>query len=80
MTSVERIRDYYDLPIEGDSDDVEVPPPNWPQSGKIELRNASLMYDAEDGTSKYALKNLTITIHHGEKVIVTENQFLLFVF
>ncbi|XP_075262866.1 ATP-binding cassette subfamily C member 4-like isoform X2 [Convolutriloba macropyga] len=68
MTSVERIRDYYDLPIEGDSDDVEVPPPNWPQSGKIELRNASLMYDAEDGTSKYALKNLTITIHHGEKI------------
>ena len=69
MTSVERIRDYYDLPIEGDSDDVIDPGPDWPKSGSIELEKASLKYDAEDGTSKYALRALTITIYHGEKVL-----------
>ena len=68
MTSVERIRDCYDFPIEADSDDVMDPGDEWPRYGNIELRHASLRYDFQDGGAKYALRDLSIIINHGEKV------------
>ncbi|KAF9879602.1 ABC multidrug transporter [Colletotrichum karsti] len=43
----------------------ELPPPTWPENGKIEIGNATASYS--DDTDP-VLKNITLTIHPGQKV------------
>ena len=69
MTSIERMKEYTLLPIEGEVTDPVDPGPYWPLSGLIELKNVVLSYENYDGGPHAALKNLNIRIEHGEKVV-----------
>ncbi|KAG0203518.1 hypothetical protein BGX28_004238 [Mortierella sp. GBA30] len=66
IVSVERIREYSQLPSE--ARDV-IPDSNmdesWPQQGKIEFQNYSTRY--REGND-LVLKNLDLTIHAGERI------------
>ncbi|CAH1105165.1 unnamed protein product [Psylliodes chrysocephalus] len=64
MTSVERVQEYADLPIEKDSirDDT---PPNWPNLGAIKFNKMCLKYSQDD---PYVLKNLNLEINPKEKI------------
>ena len=67
MTSVERIIKYSKLPQEAEliSSSDDKPKDDWPQRGKIEIRNLTLFYD---NTPKPVLKNLNCVIRAGEKI------------
>lgn len=64
MTSVERVQEYADLPVEPDVHKRD-PPSNWPSLGNVKFENVSLKY-AEDG--EYVLKNLNFEIQPKEKI------------
>ena len=67
MTSVERIIEYSKLPQEAELNiqGEGKPKDDWPQSGRIELKNMCIYYD---NASKPVLKNLTCLIKGGEKI------------
>lgn len=63
MNSVERI-DFYSS-VESERWDGEIPPPQWPESGRIEFRNVEVRYRS-DGQA--ALSGLTAIINSGERI------------
>ena len=65
MTSVERIVEYSKLESEAELESEVPPPEDWPQSGRIELRNVYLTYENQP---KPTLIDLNFTIKGGEKV------------
>lgn len=67
MTSVERIREYCDIPSEEleTTDEAKRPPPSWPYSGKVEFKDFKLKYSENEG---YVLKGLNFDIEPKEKV------------
>ena len=67
MTSVERILEYSKLPQEADlnSTDDKKPNENWPQNGRIEMKNMSISYDIN---SKPVLNNLCCLFKGGDKI------------
>ncbi|GFF54141.1 metal resistance protein YCF1 [Aspergillus udagawae] len=52
---------------EGHLQDDALPsvPPSWPEKGHIEFRNVTATYD---GSTQMVIKNLNLTIQHGEKI------------
>lgn len=64
MTSVERIREYCDIPSE-ELENLKDTPTNWPHSGKVEFKEFKLKY-SESGC--YILKGLNFEIEAKEKV------------
>jgi len=68
MVSVQRFSEYLNLPQESplkDEDAVELPPPEWPQKGKVEFVNYTLQYRPE---LPPALINLNMVFNPGEKI------------
>uniref|UniRef100_A0A8C5R5H5 Multidrug resistance-associated protein 1 n=1 Tax=Leptobrachium leishanense TaxID=445787 RepID=A0A8C5R5H5_9ANUR len=66
IVAVERVKEYSDLKQEAPwTIQQAAPESNWPHEGKIEFRNFCLRY-RED--LDLALKNISATIHGGEKV------------
>lgn len=67
MTSVERLLEYTKIESEPIRDELQekLPPPSWPEFGKIEFRDVCLKYDAN---SQYVLKHLNFVIQPGEKI------------
>jgi len=72
MSSVERVKEYCDqLPQEkvvtygNGPDEIEQPPPSWPERGEVEFRGASLRY--RDGLP-LVLKQVSIKIAAGHKI------------
>ncbi|XP_078045914.1 ATP-binding cassette sub-family C member 4 [Augochlora pura] len=65
MTSVQRIREYIQLPSEGKWRSEQPPPPNWPERGQLKLTNVNLRYSAEE---PMILKDLNVTLEPGWKV------------
>jgi ATP-binding cassette subfamily C (CFTR/MRP) protein 4 len=67
MTSVERIIEYSKLPQEADlkAKAEDRPPEEWPQKGRIELKNLFISYD---NSPKPVLKNLCCVVNGGEKI------------
>lgn len=68
MTSVERIREYCDVPSEPEletSNSANKPPVEWPNSGKLVLNDLKMKY-SESG--EYILKGLNFEIKALEKV------------
>ena len=65
LTSVERCKEYSELPAE--APEVVEPRPSaaWPSNGTIEVRNLSVRY--APGLPK-VLKNVSFTVRGGEKV------------
>ncbi|KAF2880617.1 hypothetical protein ILUMI_25557 [Ignelater luminosus] len=67
MTSVERVLEFtrieHEPELESKPDDK--PPPDWPQEGEIEFRNAVMRYST---TEPPVLKNLTFVIQPKEKI------------
>ncbi|KAK9870542.1 hypothetical protein WA026_008104 [Henosepilachna vigintioctopunctata] len=62
MTSVERLVEYTELPLENDNRRMEE---KWPRDGEIKFRNVSLSYRSN---GEIALKNLNLTIYPQEKI------------
>lgn len=48
MTSVERVLQYMNLPMEKTVVSKNPPPPNWPTSGGLTFKNVSMKYDDND--------------------------------
>lgn len=44
MNSVERVKEYMEIEQEPYNEHKEIPPPQWPQDGKIEVNDLSLRY------------------------------------
>ena len=67
MTSVERIIEYNRLPQEADltTRPEKRPKEDWPQKGRIEMKNMCVYYD---NAIKPVLKNLCCHIKGGEKI------------
>lgn len=67
MTSVERIIEYRNLPQEADlsSHTEDKPKDEWPQNGRIEMKNMYIYYD---NVTKPVLKNLSCLIKGGQKI------------
>ncbi|XP_014467786.1 PREDICTED: multidrug resistance-associated protein 4-like [Dinoponera quadriceps] len=65
MTSVERILQYTDLPIEKSTVPKNPPPSTWPDNGRLTFKNVSMKYDKDDLP---VLKNLNISIEPGWKI------------
>ena len=67
MTSVERIIEYSKLPQEADlsARPEDRPKDDWPQNGRIEMKNMYIFYD---NSPKPVLKNLCCLIKGGEKI------------
>ena len=65
MTSVERIIEYTELPVEPLDKGEKVPPLNWPDQGIIKFEGVSYRYD---DYLPLVLDHLTFAIHSGEKV------------
>lgn len=67
MTSVERVKHYYQITPEKDiTDDTDIQtPPGWPKYGVITFDNVSFAY-YKDGPD--ALKNVRFNIKSQEKV------------
>lgn len=65
MNSVERIL-FYTQNVQSESPEIldDDPPKEWPQSGEIEIRNASMRY--RDGP--LVLKDVSLRINAGEKI------------
>ena len=70
MVSVERVFEFTKLPSERPAKTEFEPPKDWPESGKIEVRNMSLKYPSTDPSQEgnLVLKNISISINPGEKV------------
>ncbi|XP_034193261.2 ATP-binding cassette subfamily C member 4 [Osmia lignaria lignaria] len=66
ITAVERILQYTDLPKEPPWKSDDPPPADWPNHGKVVLRNITLKYNPKNSTP--VLKNLNVTIEAGWKV------------
>jgi len=65
MNSVERIKEYEDLPQE--SDDVvegNRPPADWPKKGEITFKNYSFAYKKDD----LVLRDINLTVNDKEKI------------
>lgn len=67
MISVERVLDYSKLPSEAplESSEEKKPPPDWPQNGKIVVKDACLRYSPD---TPMVLKQITFTVLAREKV------------
>lgn len=67
LTSVERLDQYSNLPQEPplESEPDKKPSNLWPEYGKIEFKNVTLRYFADEPP---VLKNLTFTINAKEKI------------
>jgi ATP-binding cassette subfamily C (CFTR/MRP) protein 1 len=64
MASVSRVRKFeQETPLEDLPTESDVPPSQWPQSGKVEFRNVSASYG-----SKLVLDRITVSISAGEKI------------
>nr|QGP74111.1 ABCC transporter [Sedum alfredii] len=66
MVSVERIKQFTDIPSEAawrikDS----APPPNWPTHGAVQLKNLQVRYRSN---TPLVLKGITLSIRGGEKI------------
>lgn len=48
MTAVERILEYTNLPKEGPMQSRDPPPPSWPHSGRVAMRNVFMRYKPDD--------------------------------
>ena len=67
MVGTERVLEYTKLPPEAELINPDVrPPPNWPSAGRIEFKDVSYRYS---GDTPIILKNLSITVQAGEKVV-----------
>ncbi|GJJ76701.1 hypothetical protein EMPS_09060 [Entomortierella parvispora] len=66
MNSVERVSEYMDLEEEPEAIiHGSRPPPSWPHSGDIQIKNLSMRYSAD---TPEVLKNVSLHIQAGEKV------------
>ena len=67
MTSVERVMEYSNLPLEAplESEPDHKPPPDWPQKGVINCEGTSFRYSEN---SPPVIHNLHVTIQAEEKV------------
>ncbi|KAI9598517.1 P-loop containing nucleoside triphosphate hydrolase protein [Syncephalis fuscata] len=66
MTSVERVSEYLNIEQESSSSgEVYAPPEEWPQSGKIEIRNLVVRYPKSQIP---ALQDISLSIRPGERV------------
>lgn len=67
MTSVERIREYCDIPPEEleTTDEDKRQPISWPHSGRVEFKDFNLKYSENES---YVLKRLNFKIEPKEKV------------
>ncbi|XP_043261450.1 uncharacterized protein LOC122402590 [Colletes gigas] len=65
ITSVERIMQYTRLPSEGSWESDNPPPSDWPEHGRVSLKNVSMKYETDEPP---VLKNLNVTIEAGWKV------------
>lgn len=66
MASVERIKRFReDTPSENTGAQNDRLPPSWPASGDIKITNLDATY--REGATK-ALRNLSMSIRHGEKI------------
>lgn len=66
ITSVERIKEYWELKHEPEwINENNRPPLEWPQNGEIEFRNYSLKYREELDN---VLDNLSLSVKAGEKI------------
>ncbi|XP_018335877.1 multidrug resistance-associated protein 1-like isoform X2 [Agrilus planipennis] len=66
IVSVERIKEYGDLPQEASWEDPKMTPsPDWPENGSIEFNNCWVRYRPN---LKPVLKGLSISIKGGEKI------------
>ena len=72
LVSIERIKEYIDLPPEGEfrrALPLPVPDTEWPTRGEIEFRDFSTGYRVDDA-DECILKNINLTIKPGSKVAV----------
>ncbi|UZJ53839.1 hypothetical protein CBS101457_003159 [Exobasidium rhododendri] len=67
IVSVERVLSYSETEPEAPYEVDEKPPTGWPRQGKIEFANYSTRYRKDLGM---VLKNIDLTINHGERVAV----------
>ncbi|KRZ85197.1 Multidrug resistance-associated protein 1, partial [Trichinella sp. T8] len=65
IVSVERIKEYIELPSEASLVSACRPPPDWPNAGMVEFKNYSMRYRAE---LEPALKNISFVAQPREKV------------
>jgi ATP-binding cassette subfamily C (CFTR/MRP) protein 4 len=65
MTSIERIVEYTNIPVEPFDEGNNNLSKTWPQTGEITLQNVSLSYDKN---LPDVLKNISLNIRPGEKV------------
>lgn len=65
MTSVDRIKEYFNLKSEDDRQDDPLVSDNWPENGDIQLIKVSMKYDQ---FLPYALSDITLKIKSGQKV------------
>ncbi|KRY65464.1 Multidrug resistance-associated protein 1 [Trichinella pseudospiralis] len=65
IVSVERIKEYIELPSEASLVSACRPPPDWPNAGMVEFKNYSLRYRVE---LEPALKNISFVARPKEKV------------
>jgi ATP-binding cassette, subfamily C (CFTR/MRP), member 1 len=65
MNAVERVLEYSELPIEGDSHTANDPPAAWPEMGRIKFANVKLSY--REGLP-LVLKGISFEVEPGEKV------------
>lgn len=65
MTSVERLKEYSNLPVENEKQYSKKLPNSWPSKGSLELIDVSLRYDKE---LPETLTSINLKIESGEKV------------
>ncbi|KAI3805923.1 hypothetical protein L1987_21811 [Smallanthus sonchifolius] len=66
MVSVERIKQFTNIPSEAEwVKKDKPPPPNWPTHGSLELRNLQVRYRPN---TPLVLKGITLNIHGGQKI------------
>lgn len=66
MVSVERIKQFTNIPSEAEWVKKDSPPPpNWPNHGSVELRDLQVRYRPN---TPLVLKGITLTIQGGEKI------------
>lgn len=65
LIAVERLLEYKSLPPEKQPIVPKIPPPEWPEQGKIMFRDVGLRYN---DNGDLVLNSLNFTIHPKEKV------------
>ncbi|KAK5646551.1 hypothetical protein RI129_005015 [Pyrocoelia pectoralis] len=65
MTSVERVLEYNNVPLEPTRELVSELPKTWPEQGKITFKNVSMKYSKN---SEPILKDLDFSVYPGEKI------------